>query len=348
MKKTVFFLLLAVIMTTAAVLPASAEADYKNLLLLGDSITYGYGLEGDRDSCPSYGNQLKNYLGITGSSFTNAAVNGDTSADLLALLPSLTDKVSDADLIVISIGGNDLLRLLWNAVTAVSGQGWTYNDVAAGLSDPAYVAKIAKYVTLEAITSAITGYAVNLALIVSFIRQNNPYAEVIFLAQYDPMSGAAALEDIGVITSGAISLLNAAMKSTTRTGDCIYLDIFTPFEGNGPEWTNITAGDIHPNKTGHGMIYKYIVNYLETGLQPDGTPAVTTAEVTSAQLTTAPVTRAEPVTTAKPLPETTKAVTTAPGNGKTKKKGCGSAAAGWTLIAAFSFVAILVRKKRKT
>jgi lysophospholipase L1-like esterase len=346
MKKTVVALALAAFLLASAVIPVfSADKKYGSLLLLGDSITYGYGLEGTRDTCASYGNQLRKYLDISESNFTNAAVNGYTSADLLALLPSLTEKVKNAGLIVVSIGGNDLLHILWNAASAVLGSGWTYADVTAGLNNPAYVEKLKKYITVEAVTDAIISYSANLESIISFIRQNNAVAKVIFLAQYDPMSGAPGLEEIGAISSGSISLLNAAMRGAAKEGECTYLDIRTPFEGKGPEWTNILAGDIHPNITGHKMIFQYIVNYLENGLQPDGTPEETgTASTTEIQVQVA-VTENEQKTTE------TQDVTSADSENaitdtSPRKNGCGSAAAGAFSLVSLGLCAMFIRKKK--
>ena len=114
MKKALCTLLVALRALSVFTLRISAQVKYSRLLLLGDSITFGYGLEGTRDK--SYGNLLAGHFCIHGRNFKNAAVNGHTSADLLALLPTLAGDIADADLIVVSIGGNDLLAILWDAV----------------------------------------------------------------------------------------------------------------------------------------------------------------------------------------------------------------------------------------
>ena len=104
---------LAVIAAALAVLAASAQAiaagavdttpdvplqgggSVKSMLLLGDSITTGYGLAGyspeNPYTCPSYGNRLAADLGLeAGRTYVNRAVNGDRSGDLLSLLTELS------------------------------------------------------------------------------------------------------------------------------------------------------------------------------------------------------------------------------------------------------------------
>ncbi len=323
--------MLAALIFTVLLIPAfaSAKSSYKNLLLLGDSITYGYGLEGDRDVSASYGNLLRDYLGIGDADFTNAAVNGYRSADLAALLPLIEDKVASADIIVISIGGNDLLEILWRAVSEVVGDRWSYAELVTRIDDPEFIGELSERIKPETITGAIVDYSANLALIVNYIRKANGGAEVIFLSQYDPTSGAGMPEEVEAVGSGAIALLNLAMESIVTEGGCTYLDIHTPFKGKARLWTNITDGDIHPNKTGHEMIYLYIINFLETGPHP--------ALTSDSNLETEPT-----FLPSSDMPESdTDGVPT-----KTKKRGCGGSVAGFALVllALFSSVIISVRE----
>ncbi|MBQ8961339.1 MAG: hypothetical protein IJ071_09040 [Ruminococcus sp.] len=94
---------------SAAVLPAKAEeGSDMSIVVLGDSIASGYGLESG-EYC--YGEILSDYYD---SAYYNAAVPGATSEDLAKQLeePSeeLSGVVAGADIVVISIGGNDLIN----------------------------------------------------------------------------------------------------------------------------------------------------------------------------------------------------------------------------------------------
>ena len=82
-------------------------------MALGDSLTAGYGLAEGEGFVP----QLQQWLAANGSDATvvNAGVSGDTTAGGLARLDwSLTPET---DALIVTLGGNDLLRGLDPAVT---------------------------------------------------------------------------------------------------------------------------------------------------------------------------------------------------------------------------------------
>jgi lysophospholipase L1-like esterase len=79
------------------------------VLALGDSLTYGSGATPDT----SYPAVL---AGLSGWQVVNAGVPGDTAAQALERLPALLQEHKPA-LVLVSIGGNDLLRRLPEADT---------------------------------------------------------------------------------------------------------------------------------------------------------------------------------------------------------------------------------------
>lgn len=111
MKKFLSAVVTAAIAVTAA-LPiagtASAADDIKNITVLGDSIAAGYGLT---ESEHNYGELVGNYYGAKTDNF---AVSGDETGDLIAKLeaPSaeLSASIKDADCVIVSIGGNDVIH----------------------------------------------------------------------------------------------------------------------------------------------------------------------------------------------------------------------------------------------
>ena len=92
MKKILTFIIVAAMIAALAVCPAqAAEQKYEFMLALGDSITTGYGLDGEAPyDCASYANLVAESLGLEAKkSYVNRAVDGATSKDLLKLLPEL-------------------------------------------------------------------------------------------------------------------------------------------------------------------------------------------------------------------------------------------------------------------
>ena len=128
MKKILVFILVAAMIAALAVCPAyAAEQKYEFMLALGDSITTGYGLDGEAPyDCESYANIVAQSLGLDArSSYVNRAVDGATSKDLLNILPDLENYLGYSDLIVVTIGGNDLLQSVSIIASAVAGKSVT-------------------------------------------------------------------------------------------------------------------------------------------------------------------------------------------------------------------------------
>lgn len=111
MKKIISALLsAALVVSSASAISASAESygDGKKLVVLGDSIAAGYGLT---EKEYNYGQLCADYLG---GSVENYAVSGDETDDLLNVIGNFSAEqntaLSDADIVIISIGGNDLMQ----------------------------------------------------------------------------------------------------------------------------------------------------------------------------------------------------------------------------------------------
>lgn len=100
---TVLFLLSTIQSGRSA---GSADVDVLRILVLGDSLTAGYGIPAE-DAFP---NQLQRALLAVGHrvSVINAGVSGDTTAGGLSRLEwALADR---PDIVILELGGNDALR----------------------------------------------------------------------------------------------------------------------------------------------------------------------------------------------------------------------------------------------
>ena len=85
------------------VLPAGSK-----VIALGDSLTYGYGASPE-NAYPMVLAELSQWKVI------NAGVNGDTSAAVLARIEDITAQ--NPDLVLIGVGGNDVLRRVQSETT---------------------------------------------------------------------------------------------------------------------------------------------------------------------------------------------------------------------------------------
>jgi lysophospholipase L1-like esterase len=214
---------------------------------LGDSVP-----SGSQCDCTSYvslvGQQFGAYSGRP-SSVDNLARDGLTTSGLLAQLqlPAVRSAVADADLVMITIGANDfdeesLTVPACQPATALSCYQSALSAQQAELS--ALLAQVNLVHSRPGTTTIVTGYW-NVFLDGRVGRSQG--------AAYVAASNALTMADNGLIAA-----------VTTAHADT-YVDIYTPFKGDGSrDDTDLLAPDgDHPNAAGHRLIAQTIVNTLE-------------------------------------------------------------------------------------
>jgi acyl-CoA thioesterase-1 len=100
--------ILSLLLSIVGLIPCSVSAsDSPVLLILGDSLSAGYGM--DREH--SWVHLLELRLEQSGHSFRilNSSISGDTTQGGLARLPRLLDRYQP-EIVIIELGGNDGLR----------------------------------------------------------------------------------------------------------------------------------------------------------------------------------------------------------------------------------------------
>lgn len=134
--------------------PASTA---NSILVLGDSIGYGVGDEPDMGIGKRYAALIDPDNTIT---VANLSVSGAISADLAALVaaPENAAYISAADLIIISIGGNDLNRLQYQDALSLD----------------------------AAFQETFNTYKENLEATLSRLRALNPEAQIALIGLYNP------------------------------------------------------------------------------------------------------------------------------------------------------------------
>ena len=277
MRKRILSTLLALCLALS-LLPASALAaggEQKSYVALGDSITTGYGL----DEAQSFAEQIAEQEGYTLND--SLASDGATSTDLLEVVRSEAnaDTLKNADLITITIGGNDLMDALYaylaDAYNTQNSTDITAEDVKASLagtlSEIPQVAmlrfaasKIPDFPNSTAANTALSTFATNFSSIISAIKAANSTAQLIVVNQYNPYghltTGTGVLSlDLSAIDT-AVRALNTVISSSAESADYTVADVYTKFEQaeNNPcnasvSLTSINL-DFHPNATGHGLI----------------------------------------------------------------------------------------------
>lgn len=277
MKKLIpllFSLLFAISMLT---FPANAAGDLVEIsqntpfymTALGDSIAAGYGLEGyEADpcyTCRSYANMLaEKYELVAETNYYNLAVSGATSTDLLNSLKNdnVSRQIRNSDTIIISIGGNDMLHVLYNALGEALGSDienvTSIDEVISSLG----LGGIAKFSNAlkEGMPLAVEQFEANLKLITSTIKRLNPNGIVIIQTIYNPLESFEQLAIIKELSESAINDFNKVItdNADNKDGSYIVCDIAAEFNGKADELTRIGEFDIHPNEAGHQKIYEIL------------------------------------------------------------------------------------------
>ena len=274
--------------TAASLMSIPAAAEDNSLVVLGDSITSGYGLDGyTAGDNSSAADSFANQLAASYEEYSNFAVDGRTSGELLTALEDadISAALSGADTVIISIGGNDFLQpmmaALMNAFTEnrdlmdyISGlaDGTTFSEEADGSgmlsgfldgNDEATSAimQIMQSVIKAANSVDVTAVVDNISDILAHVENSAPGAQVVILTVYDPFEGG--MEMLDVVAREKLAELNSGIAGAAAQNGAQVADVASAFKGNAAELTNITQGDIHPSKAGHAAIYSLLCEMTE-------------------------------------------------------------------------------------
>jgi|GEM_PF-6579379 len=249
----------------------AADKAKKDLLVLGDSISTGYGVTGYVAN--SYGDYVADFYGYN---LTNLAKNGFTATELLDSVKNNAEvraSVSNADVIMVSIGGNDLMHAADNAL------GGNIFQVAKELQNKT-LAQVASDVTKisKALDAEVTVGKDVFPKLNAELNKLNSNATVIFQTVYNPLVISQAefdalTKDNPNYKSGYNvfrGVFNDNIKNYNSTIRALsgvkILDTFKAFTtdkddalGYAGVYTNILAPknddkDFHPNRLGHMII----------------------------------------------------------------------------------------------
>jgi lysophospholipase L1-like esterase len=222
--------------------PLAAEAHGSGLLpddvryiALGDSVSAGWGapmVNGMRVN--GYVSQLHRQLLMRGrSELNNLGIPGLTSGQFLFLLehwPEASEAVQKADLITLSIGGNDII--------------WTDHQA------PGDAAKMRE---------ALQKYESNIQTILDKLRALNPDARLFVLEVYNPFPED---DDRHAALSEWVSWVNESVAAAANRHDSDVVPVASLFQKHEKDYVNLSNNDIHPNLVGHTKIAEQISHVL--------------------------------------------------------------------------------------
>lgn len=269
---------------SASTIPAS-----QLIVALGDSITAGYEPGMAENAVPyGYVDRLKeqalfhgraevvNYgiLGLKTSGLFNyvtaikegkAIAAGDIQEGLrdprlpefASGVPNAKTKLEQADVITITIGGNDVSALLTEA---------------KGLTNDELKAKAAEL---------LNTYKSNVQQVVSILTEINPNAQIVLADQYQPVpkvAGAALYEELTKVSGSFTSTVDEMVSQFNADGKKVKAaHVAETFVGKELSLTHIFNEDVHPNQSGYEAIAKVMSqniwgSYQETAAKSGQTP----------------------------------------------------------------------------
>ena len=298
MKRRLLSVLLSLCLMLG-LLPTAAFAQGEVYVALGDSISTGYGLT---DSDASFTRQIaasKSYA------LKSHAVDGATSSTLLAKLsdPAVAADVASADVITITIGGNDLMGALYlylaNQYNEKYGTALSAADIQNALMGTHETIKqtdilifassvLSDFPQSAEASSALQQLGTNLTASIAAIKNANPDVTLIVANQYNPYSYAAknvnplfatAVNTIVEAFETGITALNTTIATMSLQLGYDVADVSSAFKSAEENPCNASFAslsinpDFHPNAYGHSLIANAILPLL-----PDTDPEVPPAE----------------------------------------------------------------------
>ena len=223
---------------------AFASASPVRYVVLGDSIAYGSGLSNPREAV--YGRIVADTNGYV---YENYAVPGHTTSNLLRRLeePQVKEAVKNADIVNISIGGNNFLLGDLNGIL--------YNGIVKE-----------DYRRLDEIAE---GLYTDLGRIVDAIRAVNTHAVIVLQTLYNPQTGA-----VGEVYAQGAQRLNETFRAfeKDRPGEILIADVAAALTDSDLDFAE---DRIHPSAAGNEKIARVVLETLyENGLGASTEPVI--------------------------------------------------------------------------
>ena len=222
-------------------LPADFIPRKLTVVSAGDSLTQGVGDSSDSGGyLPYLKTMLEKEKGIEEVNFSNFGVTGNRTTQLLKRLKSekLKTAIQNADLVIITIGGNDIMKVVRDNIT--------------NLQVSTFKQEKSKYI-------------VHLEQIMNAIHQENSQVSIVLVGMYNPFS--LLFSNIQEMNDIVADWNQAGRSVVARYSNAYFVDIEDLFL-NGNEDLLFTD-HFHPNDKGYELIAGRLNDTLEAQAIPN-------------------------------------------------------------------------------
>ena len=260
----------------------------KTLVVLGDFISSSLSVEPSAqdvgDIAPaSYADLVAEELSLKhGEGYFNYAVSGSDSQSVLdGLCGAYGDEklanIARADVVMITVGGNELVALLLPKLVKILGldDGARISDVISALSgtEEDKLDEVSKNLVAfskdnETDIRAVTEkYGKNLKDILDKLKTLAPSAQIFLQTVYDPLIDMPEYKLVKALEGGVMKKLVADMNNiiveAAKEKGAHVVDVAYEFSGRRNDCTNIEALSILPNPYGHSLIADSLLYEIE-------------------------------------------------------------------------------------
>lgn len=218
---------------------AYGETTEDELVVLGDSIAAGYGIENPEDTYGYLVSYERDFM------LSNYAVSGDTTTDLLQLIEKnrqVKNHLKTAETVVISIGGNDFLHLGYeSSITELA-------EIISSGKDSKIIQNLLKTVKS------------NIRTIHESIRELNPKEKIVLQTVYNPFLGQS--DKLTQLLNQLVELfrqdyIDIYNDEADTDANMVIADVekcFREYYEKTKNTSLVQSDFIHPSVKGHRMI----------------------------------------------------------------------------------------------
>lgn len=204
-----------------------------NIVTLGDSLTQGVG---DESKNSGYVGLIEDKLDNT-IKIDNFGISGYRSDQLLELInePDVEASLNEADLVLMTIGANDLMKIFKRDLT---------------------------HLKIEPFFDELEEFEKRLEKIFTKINQINPQTKIYFIGFYDPFS--EYFPEVRELTYISASWNERSDRVTKKFDNTYYIPTAQLFEKDVGIY--LAADKFHPNKRGYTKIATEVIEHIKSGV----------------------------------------------------------------------------------
>lgn len=224
---------------------------------IGDNIS----MEENNDYDVSYISLIKDFLYAVNDNlnYSNLSMEGITSSELLNIIDKNKEKIKDADLITVSIGGNNILNAILRNLNIDE-------SILRNCDEEKFDSIISEYLNSDEIKNEILNevnkFSKDFPNIIKKIKKLAPEAELYVNILYNPINKKCNIYDF---FNEQINSINDLIVKNNSNYDYKIIDCYHIL--NSEEVLNFKVEDglarIYPNKVGHAMMATQVVSNYE-------------------------------------------------------------------------------------